>query len=350
MDFKMMRKNKLIFPLQDAPMFKRTLLALCPLFLLMLLQPWLPEAANQTPVAFHYPMILLAIWIGGSVPGIWSNIISSIYIFGFLKPELLTQVIDDPVMRMRTFVFYSSTISFLVIVRAFEKALKKSEDAIKHRDEFLNMISHELRTPLTAIKLNIAVVKDQLKDKGLNIDRPLNSIERSTNRQDKLISAMLDLAMIESGHLGIRKEECHLNDVVAKAVELASESLNFKDVQMNLVPLKVQCDKQRIEQAIFNLVHNAIKYGEQKPVLVTMEIENQKAVIKIKNSGSGIAETDRLKIFKKFSRPLQTSQVQGLGIGLYLSRHLVEMHEGRVELTSSSQAGTTFTVILPSAL
>jgi signal transduction histidine kinase len=81
-----------------------------------------------------------------------------------------------------------------------------------------------------------------------------------------------------------------------------------------------------------------------------MEIENQKAVIKIKNSGSGIAETDRLKIFKKFSRPNQSSQVQGLGIGLYLSRHLVEMHEGRVELTSSSQAGTTFTVILPSAL
>lgn len=341
------RDNKLIFPLQGFPPVKRSLIALSPLFLLIILRPWLPSNVLETPVAFHYPLILIAIWLGGSVPGLLGNIISSLYIFGYLKPELYDQLFTDPAMRMRAITFYSSTLSFLVIVYFFEKALKKAEEAIRLRDEFLTMISHELRTPLTAIKLNLAVLKEELKDKEITPGRSLGSIERSTNRQDKLISSMLDLAMLESGHLGLKKEECHLNDVVARAVESAGESLHFTDIEMKLTPLKVECDKTRVEQVIFNLVHNAIKYGEKNPVLVTLESDDKHAIIKIQNRGSEIAERDRLRIFKKFARPIQSTQVQGLGLGLYLSRHLVELHEGKLELTSSSKAGTTFTIVLP---
>lgn len=343
----MKRKNKLIFPLQDYHPFMKALIALTPLLILIALKPWLPPVALDAPVAFHYPLILLAIWLGGSIPGILGNVISSIYIFGYLKPELFEQLLSDPVIRMRAITFYSSTLSFLVIVYLFEKALKKAEEAIRHRDEFLSMVSHELRTPLTAIKLNLAVLKEELKEQDIAPGRSLGSIERSTNRQDKLISAMLDLAMLESGHLGLKKEECHLNDLIVKAVESASESLHFTNVEMKLSPLKIQCDKVRVEQVIFNLVHNAIKYGEKTPVSVTLETKEKHAIIKIQNHGSEIAEKDRLRIFKKFARPIQSSQVQGLGLGLYLSRHLVELHEGKLELTSSSKAGTTFTIVLP---
>lgn len=341
------KKNRFIFPLQDLHPFCRSIIALSPLFLLILLKPWLPDFALGTPIIFHYPLLLLAIWLGGSVPGILGNLISSVYIFGYLKPELWETFAHDPAMKMRAIAFYSSTLSFLFIVYLFERALKKAEDAVQQRDEFLSMISHELRTPLTAIKLNLAVLKDQLKEDAKKFDRSLSSIERSTNRQDKLISAMLDLAMLETGHLGIRKEECHLNDIVAKAVETASESLHFENVEMRLIPLVVKCDKLRVEQVIFNLVHNAIKYGDNSKVVVTLEANNDKVFVKIQNNGTQIAESARPYIFKKFARPVQTTQVQGLGLGLYLSRHLVELHEGKLELTSSDKAGTTFTIVLP---
>lgn len=339
------RTNRLIFPLQEFQPFTKSVIALCPLFLLILMKPWLPESVLKTPVAFHYPLVLIATWLGGSVPGLLGNIISSIYIFGFLKPELFQEILTEPGMRMRAITFYSSTLSFLVIVYAFEKALKKAENAIKQRDEFLSMVSHELRTPITAIKLNIAVVKDQLKNKFPQVDRPLNSIERSANRQEKLISSMLDLAMLESGHLGIRKEECHLNDIVSKAVQTASESMNFTDIQMNLTPVIANCDKTRVEQVIFNLVHNAIKYGEQSTVHVSLEVNDTQAIIKIKSHGNEIK--DHKNIFEKFARPTLNSQVQGLGLGLYLSRHLIELHEGKLELTSSNKNGTTFTILFP---
>lgn len=313
----------------------------------MLATPILPPIASQTPVALHYPLVLLAIWLGGSIPGLVGNLISTIYIFGYIKPDLFQTLLIDPITRMRFITFYASTLSFLAIVHAFERALKKAEDAIKLRDEFLSMISHELRTPLTAMKLNIAVLKDQLKDIAHKVDRPLNSIERSVTRQDKLINSMLDLALLESGHLGLRKEECHLNDVVTKGVLLASESLNFTDILMNLKPVTTNCDKARVEQVVFNLVHNAIKYGEGSTVYVSLDSTGENASIKISNNGQEIK--DQRNIFEKFARPTVSSQVQGLGLSLYLSRHLIELHHGTLELTNSNKNGTTFTIQLPVA-
>lgn len=313
----------------------------------MIAQPFMPAAAISTPIVFHYPLVIFSTWLGGSLSGLVSIFISTIYVFFFLKPELWHEVLTDPKLTIRTIIFYLSTSLFFFLVIALEKALKDAEEAVRHRDEFLTSASHELRTPITTIKLQLEVLKYQLKEKQISLSS-VDSIERQVNRQDKLVSAMLDVAMIESGDIGLIKEECDLDLVIAKAVNTASESLHGNEVHLDIVPVVAHCDRNRIEQAVFNLVHNAIRYGDKELIKVSLQKASSGVVIKIINSGAQISQADRVKIFDKMKRPLLSNQVQGLGTGLYLARHLVELHGGKIELENSNE-NTVFSIELPTA-
>lgn len=272
-------------------------------------------------------------------------LLSLSFIFISVKPNLFSELQADHALMARFAMFTVCSFAFLSIVAALEKALKKAEIAIKERDEFLTTISHELRTPITAMKLNLDVAKEQLKDRGISLSS-IDAIQRHVSRQTKLISSMLDLAMIESGDLGLKIEKWDLQEITKKAANLASETLNSEDVKLDLMHAYTRCDRKRIEQVVYNLVHNAIKYGDRNSVEVLLRTDNNNALIEIVNTGRAIPEKDQPTIFKKMMRPIQNEQVQGLGVGLYLARHLVELHAGKLEL-SSNQDKTIFRVKLP---
>lgn len=315
------------------------------MLVLILVSPFFPESLKTTPIVVFYPMILITTWLGGSTPGAISTIVSTIYLFGFLKPQLIDELLTDRAFVVRVSMLYLSTVVLLFIVREYERALAKTEAALKLRDEFLSTISHELKTPITAIRLQLEVLKDQQKESpSMNT---IMSVEKMVNRQDKLIASMLDLALIESGQVKIRKEECDLGQVINKATKLAQQSLDANEIKIDADKLIVNCDKHKMEQVIFNLVHNAIRFGDRKNVGVTLSSDGKNAFIKISNSGPEIQEKDKTKIFQKMMRPLVPRQVQGLGLGLYLAKEFVELHEGSIEVSSAKQTGTTFTVALP---
>lgn len=341
------KKLTFFFPLAHLNPALRMIIAVSPVLILLSLNPLMPPIAQKAPIVFYYPAMVLATWLGGSRAGIFCTAFSTVVIFTYIRPELLDHVIHDRVTTMRFLMFYLSTVTFLSIMWALERAVKKAEDALRLRDEFLSFASHELRTPVTAMKLNLEVAKEKLKDPTQSLLPNLDSLERQINRQDKLINSMLDLNLIESGQFGIRKEYCDLSTVVEKAALAAKDSLNEEQVALSLETLHGHWDKQRVEQAIFNLVHNALKYGEKNSVKVSLATSLQEAVIKVSNSGTIIPEEFHEQIFKKFERPLFPSKVQGLGIGLYLSRFMIELHDGELTLSGSSDKETVFTVKLP---
>lgn len=339
-------RAKYLFPLSQMKPFYGVSLALSPIFILMCARPLYPEAFVKAPIALFYPLTLLATYLCGSLAGFIGFLLTSVFVFGILKPEMILNLQSDQTLFLRTLMFFVSAFLLLLIVRAFEKALFKAEQTIRQRDDFLSIVSHELNTPITAIHLQLEVLKDRYQENA-EFKFALVPIEKMVNRQDKLVSSMLDLAMIETGHIGLRKEDCDISTIIAKATLLAQQSLDCKDVSLEVQKLMVKCDRHRMEQVVYNLVHNAIKYGDKKSIGVTLSSNGKKAFIKVSNSGKEIEGKHIPNIFKKMMRPLIADQVQGLGVGLFLAKYLVEMHDGSIEVMSENKTGTTFTVSLP---
>jgi signal transduction histidine kinase len=337
---------KYLFPLSQMKPLYGVSLALSPIFILMFARPFYPEAFIKAPIALFYPLTLFATYLCGSLAGLIGFLITTVFVFGILKPEMISNLQSDQTLFLRTLMFFVSAFLLLLIVRAFEKALFRAEQMIQQRDDFLSIVSHELKTPITSIRLQMEVLKDRYQG-NFDLQSALGPIEKMVNRQDKLVSSMLDLAMIESGHIGLRKEDCDLSTIISKATFLAQQSLDCKDVILEAQKLMIKCDRHRMEQVIFNLVHNAIKYGDKKSIGVSLSSDGKQAFIKITNSGNEIEGKHIPNIFKKMMRPLISDQVQGLGVGLFLAKHLVEMHKGSIEVVSEKQTGTTFTVSLP---
>lgn len=315
------------------------------MLILILLKPWYPPFLQKTPIVLFYPMVLFSTWLCGGMPGFLTLITSSLTIFLYIRPELIHEMSSDPRMAGRFAMFYISTCLFQLLVAALEKSLKEAQDSIKDRDAFLSIVSHELRTPITTIKLQLEVLKDQMSEKELNLT-PVKSIERQIYRQNKLVNSMLDLAMIQSGDMGLKTEKWYLDEIVSHAVRNAVDILNVGDVKLNLNHALIRCDRKRIEQTIYNLVHNALKYGDRDSVEVSVHSDQDFATIEISNTGKPIENKYQSVIFNKMKRPEMDDQVQGLGIGLYLARHLVELHGGIIDLSSTNEK-TVFSVKLP---
>lgn len=241
---------------------------------------------------------------------------------------------------------------------AVDKARLFSElqDAILTRDEFLSIASHELKTPLTSILLNLQQILHKIKnskDNNLNKDQIIQMIETSekqSKRMASLINDLLNVSVLSTGRLQIEKERMDLNNSVI-------EVLNRFDTQMKKlkIPYKlITCpgtignwDKVRIEQVISNLISNAIKYGRGKLISIEVKKVDNQGVLIVSDKGIGVSKKDQEKIFGRFNRAVTQKDYKGLGIGLYISKQIVEAHNGKVTVKSQKNKGSTFTLFLP---
>lgn len=343
----MMKAINFLFPLDHLSPANRMFIALFPTLLFIVIKPFLPDIINYAPLVFFYPAFLFATWLGGSLSGLASLILSSIFVFGVIRPAFVVNASDDVPRFVRIALFYSSTGLVLVLVHFLQKALKASQKSVAVRDEFLNTMSHELRTPITSMKLNLVVLKQEILELTPAKRASLESLERQINKQERLINAIVDLGQIESNDLALRKEYCDLSLLIKKAADAAKDALNDTEVELNLIEVYGQWDRLRMEQAIYNLIHNAIRYGDEKPVKVSLVKTENNVEVKVSNSGSQIIDSHKKSIFTKFERPRHESKVQGPGIGLYLAQHMIELHSGRIDVKTSLNEVTTFTIILP---
>ena len=238
------------------------------------------------------------------------------------------------------------------------RILSELKEAVRARDEFLSIASHELRTPLTPIKLHLQRL-GQMASSGKGVALSVEAVrkvveisDRQLTRLNVLIEDLLDVARISAGKLTLNPETQDLVEVVREACEryagqAAGAGTVFELRAGGAVPLRF--DRLRIEQVVINLLANAMKYAPGKPVTIAVAKAGGGALVSVQDRGPGIAKEDLHRIFDRFERVETSKNVGGLGLGLYISRQIVEAHGGRLRVESEPGSGATFTFDLPAA-
>ena len=226
--------------------------------------------------------------------------------------------------------------------------------ASRMKDEFLATLSHELRTPLNSI-LGWAVL---VREGKLTPDREasaLEAIERNARMQARLIEDLLDVSRIISGKLTVDSSVVGLNQIVESAIEVVRPAALAKQIRVELKkpsePVRITGDAARLQQVVWNLLSNAMKFtGDRGYVAVVLEKSGHYASISVSDNGIGIAPEFLPYVFDRFRQAdgSSTRKHGGLGLGLAIVRHIVEMHGGSVSVDSRGRGqGTTFTMKLP---
>ena len=236
---------------------------------------------------------------------------------------------------------------------------EKEAQRLKNLDEMKNHlyanITHEFRTPLTVIN---GMVEQLIKKTADNLNRPLQLIRLSSDHLLNLVNRLLDLAKIESGHLQVQRSQGDMVSYLRQLVELYQPLATKKEITLlflTLLPkLEMDFDAEIIRQIFSNLISNAIKFTPEKGK-VTVNVEpgkgssNGQLSVAVSDTGIGIPAEDLPYIFDRFYQARNAAREQGLGtgIGLALTRELVTLNGGTIEVKSREGIGTTFTVTLP---
>jgi signal transduction histidine kinase len=238
--------------------------------------------------------------------------------------------------------------------KKLDSANKQLELHDKMQKEFINVAAHELRTPIQPILGLSEVLQSKIKDgEQLNI---LNTVVRNSKRLYRLTEDILDVTRIEGHTLQLNKELCNINDIVKTVVQDNMTQIEKSRIKHDLIILYkpkedniiAKVDKGRVSQVGSNLIDNAIKFTSNGTIKVTTEIINEngkkEALVSIKDSGKGIDPEIAQKLFSKFI----TKSFSGTGLGLFISKNIIEVHGGRIWAENNPDGkGATFTFTLP---
>ncbi|MBK0392195.1 hybrid sensor histidine kinase/response regulator [Ramlibacter algicola] len=228
------------------------------------------------------------------------------------------------------------------------------ERAVRMRDDFLSMVSHELRNPLNTLYLQ-AQLRSRMAEAGKLPDvagfaQMAGRDQQQIQSMIRLLDDMLDATRVRTGKLTVKLEPMDLAHVARHTVDSMQEPARAAGTPLALQApdtLPLFGDAQRLQQVLTNLLTNAVRYGEAKPVQVRLWTEGEHAVLAVRDQGPGISPPEQERIFEQFERGDAAGQVAGLGLGLFISRQIVQAHGGRIELRSTPGQGAEFRVRLP---
>jgi len=235
-------------------------------------------------------------------------------------------------------------------------ARRHAEEADRLKDEFLATLSHELRTPLTSILGWASMIRNG-EVEGANAERAIETIERNARSQARLIDDLLDVSRIITGNLRLELDPLNLAPIVEAAVDALRPTADAKGIGLRMEFAPVSClvrgDANRLRQVIWNLLSNAIKFTPKRgKVTITLDCVESLARLSVRDTGEGISAEFLPYVFDRFRQAEGSiSRKQGgLGLGLAVVRHLVELHGGNVSANSEGlDKGSTFQVELPVA-
>lgn len=240
--------------------------------------------------------------------------------------------------------------------RELSEAKARAESAVKIRDNFFSMASHELKTPLSSLKMQIQLRKRSVKRGKLDEFAPENLLnlcnedERQVNRLSFLVDNMLDISKLTAEALKLVYEKHALGDIVRDVVSRLQPILleSGNEISLKVMePIEGCWDRHRLEQVFTNLLSNTGKYAPGKPVEIEVAMELGKAKVSVRDYGRGISPADQQRIFNPYERVSDHGQTSGLGLGLYITRQIIEAHQGEFSVQSALGEGSTFTVRLP---
>lgn len=222
------------------------------------------------------------------------------------------------------------------------------------RQEFVANVSHELRTPLSLIKGFVETLLDGAKNDPELSTRFLHTIEKHADRLTYLIEDLLTISKLESGQIVMNLHEVELRHEVDQVIEDLFSRASGKQVTLqNALPegLKSRADADRLQQVLFNLVENAIKYGRLEGTVVIggKPVGGDKIEVWVQDDGPGIPAESRERVFERFYRVdrARSRETGGTGLGLAIVKHIVQAHGGEVWVESEPGKGTTFFFTLP---
>ena len=255
---------------------------------------------------------------------------------------------------------YASIFESLWIQAELYKQLKEANEQLKQHDkmqkEFINLAAHELRTPIQPILGLTEIVSSKIKNNTEQREL-LDAVTRNAKRLQRLVDDIIDVTKIESQSLKLNKEELDLNDLISNVIDDYKNlivSVNHK-VKLYFNPFKetllIEADKERISEVISNLLSNAIKFTKEDAIFISIEKReddnndnNNYALVTVKDTGEGIDPEILPNMFSKFI----TKSFEGLGLGLYISKHIVKAHGGKIEGKNNDNGiGAEFGFTLP---
>jgi signal transduction histidine kinase len=229
-------------------------------------------------------------------------------------------------------------------------ALEALRLAVKVRDEFLTLAGHELRTPLTTLRLQVQGI---LRSRAAHepperMEDRLLLVERSSRRLHALADRLLDISQVAQQGVLLRRAPTDLARIVSEVAARFADAGSAARLQVDAaVPVPGHWDEVRLDTLASNLIANALKYGEGRPVRVAVEDGAGSARLTVRDEGIGIDVADQARIFERFGRAVSDRRYGGFGVGLWLVREIALAHGGRVELDSAPGRGSTFVVHLP---
>ncbi len=266
-----------------------------------------------------------------------------------LHKRTLTEIHQDQSTYLCTADFLPQEKKIILILNDISE-IKQVESYKRH---LVMNVSHELKTPLTSIKGFVETLLSEEENKEKL--HYLQIIMRNTDRLSNIIRDLLLLSNLESSDEPLQIEKTNLSELIHNLIPLFEDKLHTKniDLRLDLDPnVILPVDPFKIEQVLINLIQNAIHYTEKGFIEVTLRSETQKAVVFVKDTGIGIPPQKTDRIFERFYviDQSRSRQVGGTGLGLSIVKHIIELHGGRIRVSSSPGKGSLFTFILPNNL
>ena len=239
-------------------------------------------------------------------------------------------------------------ITGAVLTFSDETPLHELEEA---RDDIVRMISHDLRTPLNAVYTQAHLIRRHPGD-PTRVEERARSIAKSCERMSTMIQDLVEATLLEAGQLRLDKLPLDLRSLLPELLDRLRGGIDVDRVRLEIAPdvPPVLADPHRLERIVVNLLSNALKYSPaQGEVVLEVSGESGGVAMAVSDRGVGIAPEDLPHVFDRFFRARGARRPEGLGLGLYITRLLVEAHAGRIEVRSRLGQGSTFRVVLPPA-
>jgi two-component system sensor histidine kinase KdpD len=320
-------------------------------FIMTLLGEFLKRRLEPTNIVMFYLLaVVIAAIRWGQGPAIVTSVLSVLAFDFFLVPPYLTLNVHDfeYLFTFAAFLavgFIVSTLASKVRAHIIQRQTEKLHSAL------LNSISHDLKTPLVSITGTLsALLDDRSKLDGQQQANLLKTARGEAERLNRLVNNLLDMARTESGVLRISKKPCDLRDFIGASLEQLREKIGSREIKINIpkdMP-EVPVDFPYMLKAFLNVIDNALKYStDASPVEIEAFYTGNKVRVFVRDHGPGIPREDLGRVFDKFYRARRAPDVPGIGLGLSISKNIVEAHGGHISAESVLGKGAVFIIELP---
>jgi signal transduction histidine kinase len=303
----------------------------------------------------------------GAGPSLLATVLGAFLLYALIYPPPFAITLKNVMDMLQGGLVLFGGLFVSLTARERERQRRAAEQRVHDMEVFLGIAGHELKTPLTSIVLALQAAQrrldrlihqeatDQERTALEHMQGYLGHLSQSVGRLERLVDELLDSTRMETGHLALRREWTDLRAIVSGAVEEQRSLTPDRTIRLQALPeqpILVYADAQRIWQVVSNYLSNALKYSaEVSPVEVGVAVEGQQGRVWVQDAGSGIPAERQESLWERFYRvteiPVRNGSRIGLGLGLYISRTLIEQHQGQVGVQSTAGEGSTFWFTLP---